>query len=200
MKKRLLCIGLVVSLVLSIVMPGTALADKGGGFEEFEAAGSVLGIDPGTVKAAGQSGRWIVSERQVIGMMSVCEAAPEMFTMTYAANVDSDQNGTFHGELVVGSLVFKVRGKSEMGAPTGFGTVVVEVPNPYPPPDTIPVEVPVVFCPLTTSGTWNLIEGAQGNGDYNTTITVAIATDGPFQGHIVAVVDSSVSLTGKWRP
>lgn len=193
MKKRLLCVTLVASLVLSVVMPTTALAAKGKAFDDFEASGTVIGIDPGTVKPAGQSGRWIVSERSVIGVLS--GDANGMFTMTYKANVDSDQAGTFNGELEVGSLVFKVRGKSELGDPTGFGTVVI--PNPFPPPDMI--EVNVAFFPLTTSGGWTLMEGAQGNGDYNATISVAIAVDGPFAGHIVGIVDSSVSLTGRWK-
>ena len=201
MKRRLLCVILVASLILSVVLPGTALAAKGKAFDDFEASGVVLGIDPGTVKAAGESGRWIVSERQVIGMMSISGYPYDIFTMTYKANVDSDQAGTFNGELVVGSLIFKVRGKSELGLPTGQGMFGVEIPNPEPPydPPTIIIQVPVVFCPLTTVGSWTLIEGAQGNGDYNATVSVAIAVDGPFKGHIVGIVDSSVSLTGKWK-
>lgn len=198
MKRKLLCIILAACLVLSVVMPATALAAKGKAFDDFEATGTVLGIDPGTVKAAGNSGRWIVSERQVIGMLT--GHANGMFTLTYKANVDSEQTGTFHGELVVGEFVFKVRGKSELGDPTGQGMFDVEIPNPNPPPDTITIQVPVVFCPLTTTGKWTLIEGAQGNGDYNATIEVAIAVDGPFAGHIVGIVSSSVSLTGKWKP
>ncbi|HUV44070.1 MAG TPA: hypothetical protein VMW13_04480, partial [Dehalococcoidales bacterium] len=113
MKRKLLCIILAASLILSVVMPGTALAAKGKAFEDFGATGFITFIDDGIVKPAGQSGRWIVSERTVAGMMF--GDADGWFTMTYKANVDSEQTGTFHGELVVGELVFKVRGKSALG-------------------------------------------------------------------------------------
>jgi hypothetical protein len=95
MKRKPLCIGLVASLILSRVIPATALA-KGGGFEEFhldgkiwdfEATGIITGISPGEVEAAGNNGWWIVAERGV----TVCVSKDgDMYTMTYAANVPID--------------------------------------------------------------------------------------------------------------
>ena len=193
MKRKLLCIILAASLILSVVMPGTALAAKGKAFDYFEANGLVTGIDPGTVKPAGQSGRWIVSERQIeVYMWGNLNG---LFTLTYKANVDSEQTGTFHGELVAGELVFKVRGKSELGTSTGGGTIML--PNPELPGEEI--EVTVAFFPLSTTGKWTLIEGAQGNGDYDTDIDVVIALDGPYMGHIVDITGSKVLMTGKWK-
>ena len=193
MKRKLLCIILAASLILSVVMPATALAAKGKAFDDFEANGLVTGIDPGTVKSAGQSGRWIVSERQIeVYMWGNLNG---LFTLTYKANVDSEQTGTFHGELVAGELVFKVRGKSELGTSTGGGTVML--PNPELPGEEI--EVTVAFFPLSTTGKWTLIEGAQGNGDYDTDIDVVIALDGPYKGHIVDITGSNVLMTGKWK-
>ena len=184
MKKRLLCLILVASLILSVVVPGTALAKKGGGFEEFEANGVVTGIDPGIVKPAGESGRWIVSERRIEGLLWGDVNGP--FTMTYKANVDIEtQAGTFHGELGVGSLIFKVRGKSE---PMQFQYAYL---HPY--FGMVAVNV------METNGSWTLIEGAHGNGDYHGSITVEIALTGLYQGHIVGMPASSVTMTGKWK-
>ncbi|MBL7165497.1 MAG: hypothetical protein ISS55_03325 [Dehalococcoidales bacterium] len=183
MKKKLLCITLVTCLVLSVVMPGTALAAKGKAFDDFEATGFITFIDDGIVKPAGQSGRWVVSERHIMGIM--LGDVNGDFTLTYAANVDSDQAGNFHDELVVGSYVFKVRGKSEpiqfqyVYDKPGFGLVAVNL--------------------METNGGWTLIEGAHGNGEYYGSITIEVALEGPYQGHIVGMPDASVSMLGKWK-
>ena len=56
MKKKLLCIILTAALLLGILVPGTALADKGGGFEDFIATGLVGGIDEGDVQPTDSDG------------------------------------------------------------------------------------------------------------------------------------------------
>jgi len=196
MKKRILCIILVASLVLSVVMPATALAAKGKAFDDFEATGVITDITSGDVFPAGNSGRWRVSERTVSGPFIGGDLAGASFTMTYKANVDSEQAGTFHGELVSGEVVFKVRGKSEMGSEVlgVYDYFPVLVPNPeYDPDDPTSLPyivdglVPVVFFALNTSGGWTLVEGAKGNGTYEGTTIVAIGTEGDFAGHIVGI-------------
>ena len=65
MKRNLLCIILAASLCLSVVIPATALV-KGGGFEDFEATGAIVGLaEYPEMKLAGMSDRWIVAERSV---------------------------------------------------------------------------------------------------------------------------------------
>jgi hypothetical protein len=229
MKKKLLCVMLAASLVLSVVIPGTALAAKGKAFDDFEATGEITEIDEGTVFPAGNSGRWRVTERHILGVFTAGDIAGASYVMTYKANVDSEQTGTFHGELRVDELglSFKVRGKSEMGDEVmgSYDFFPVLVPNPdY--PDTSPDPyivaglVPVVFRALNTSGGWTLVEGAKGNGIYEGTTIVAIGTEGDQAGHIVGIhtaaipyvlsqipglppypdlTPSGIDMTGKWK-
>ena len=231
MKRKLLCIILAACLVLSVVMPATALAAKGKAFDDFGATGLITFIDDGIVKPAGQSDRWIVSERIVVGEFLPFNSLEDPmsvtgpFTMTYKTNVDSEQAGTFHGELVSGELVFKVRGKSEMGdvvlgAYEFFPVLVLNPPGSDPPYDFIEC-VPVIFLALNTSGGWTLIEGAKGNGTYEGTTIVAIGTEGDYANHIVGIhtvampsilsalglpldtypdlTPSSIGMIGKWK-
>ena len=208
MKKKLLCIILTAALLLGIFVPGTALAAKGPIFEDFNAMGQVGGIDEGDVRAAGNSGRWIVADRHVFGMLDWTDDEidnGEPFLMTYKANVDSTQTGTFNGDLAVGSLVFKVRGKSAIiddpvGTYADFPLVgpnpaYPNLSNPYEPPFifvdedgnpvAIPVTIPVTFHALKTEGSWTITEGAIGNGSYDGTTIVAINS----ADHIVGIAD-----------
>jgi len=182
LSKKLLYIGLTACLVLAALTPGTALAKKGGGFEEFYATGEISGIDPGTVKPAGNSGRWVVSERAVI-----VQFTDGTGTMTYAANVPIEtQAGSFHGQLEKGDLVFRVQGKSEpityrYDIPSGL-------PEPYPP--SLPV------YRLEFSGSWTLVSGGQGNGTFSGWADFVPTPE----GHVGLILDSAFTMTGKWKP
>lgn len=103
MKKRVLCIGLVLALALTIIMPATVVA-KG----ETYAEGTISAITPGETRPAGNSGRWIVKERDiVIGFTSGELSGP--YALRYHASVDTDdenlQAGNLQGKLhqVIGS-------------------------------------------------------------------------------------------------
>jgi hypothetical protein len=64
----------------------------------FSASGAIEAINPGNVKPAGKSDRFIVEERQVSGRLSGDLSGP--FTLTYAANVPiATQSGQLHGTM-----------------------------------------------------------------------------------------------------
>ena len=180
--------GLVLAMTLVLVAPVPALAAKPVG---FGASGIITEVSPGEISPAGNSGRWIVDERQMFGALSGHVNGD--FTLTYAANVElKTQAGSFHGTLEVDSLLFKVRGKSQLVGPCSYYGIV----------DTLYGPVPTNICTLETSGGWTLIQGAKGNGDYYGLATVLIASAGPLEGHILAIVPyaSGFTMTGQWKP
>lgn len=188
MKRKILLLGLVLTLILTVVMPTTALAAKP---VAFTANGTITAVTSGDVFPAGNSGRWVVDERQMFGVITGDIAGD--FVLTYAANVDLEtQAGSFHGTLEIDSLLFKVRGKSQLIGP-GFPGPIVETP--YGPTTT-------EIRTLETAGGWTLTKGAKGTGDYYGLATVLIAVGGPLDGHILYVVPgaSGFTMTGQWQP
>ena len=174
MKKRLLFVSLALALVLTTLMPAAALAAKP---VSFDASGIVTCISPGTVFPAGESGRWVVAERQLSGTFLSGDIDGD-FTMTYKANVElSTQAGNLHGTLKVGSHVLKLNGSIqplEM-VPTPFG---IDLPK------------------LTINGRWTFTNGAQGGGEFDTWV-IFIPTP---EGHVGSIVASALNLTGNWQP
>lgn len=196
MNKKILMVGLVLALTLVLVAPVPALAAKP---VTFEANGIITEVSPGNIFAAGNSGRWVVDERQMFGTITGNVGGD--FELTYTANVDLEtQAGSFHGTLEVGSLLFRVRGKSQL--------VEDSDPDPGPWVEIAPdVFVPTIIRTLETIGGWTLIQGAKGNGGYYGWATVLIASAGPLEGHILGVVSgddvpgaSGFTMTGQWHP
>jgi len=198
MKRKLLCIILAACLVLSVVMPATALAAKGKAFDDFEATGTIDSISEGTVIPAGNSGRWRVSEREISGVLSG-DDVDGVFNMTYKANIESveTQAGNLHGILEVGDYTFKVRGKiqplqmvnsyfdstAEEWVPLPFGKEYPEYPGVY-------------WLPrIDVEGSWTH-EGTQGNGTFS---AWAIFTADPDTGHVVYIPFSEFTMDGKWK-
>ncbi|MDD5287875.1 MAG: hypothetical protein PHY28_02015 [Dehalococcoidales bacterium] len=183
MKKRTLFISLILAIVLSTLMPATALAAKPA---TFSANGMVSYISPGTVFPAGNSGRWVVAERELIGALAGDISGG--FTMTYKANVESleTQAGNFHGTLIMddGSYSFNVNGRSE---PLQFVQWIE-----FPPQSGN--YVPLML--LTISGDWTLTEGAQGHGNFDAQV-LFIPT---LEGHVGYIVNSSFNMAGQWKP
>ena len=101
MKRKILMVGLVLALTLTLVMPATALAAKPA---EFTASGVIIDITTGEDVIefpAGNSGRWVVQERMIGGVLTEGDIGGG-FTLTYKANVVLEtQAGNFHGEMVV---------------------------------------------------------------------------------------------------
>ncbi len=175
MKKRLF-ISVVLALVLTVLGSVPVLAAKPA---DFSASGTITGISPGDVFPAGESGRWVVAERELTGTFPDGEDISGDFTLTYKANVElATQAGNLHGELAMddGSYVLKVNGKIE---PLEF--VWFEPFNTYLPK-------------LTINGRWTFTDGAQGQGDFNAWL-IFIPTP---EGHVGFIAASGFDLTGKW--
>ena len=174
MKRRLAFISLALALVLITLIPAAALAAKPA---SFGAGGIVTYISPGTVFPAGESGRWVVVERELGGTF-LSGNIGGAFTMTYKANVElSTQAGNLHGTLKSGPYVLKLNGKIqplEM-VPTPFG---IDLPK------------------LTIKGHWTFANGVQGEGSFDTWV-IFIPTP---EGHVGSIVASGINLTGKWQP
>lgn len=174
MKGRILFISLALVLVLTALMPGIALAAKPA---SFDASGIVTYISPGTVLPAGESGRWVVVERELRGTFLFGNINDD-FTMTYKANVELvTQAGSLHGTLKTGSYVLKLNGKIqplEM-VPTPFG---IDLPK------------------LAINGRWTFTDGARGQGNFDAWV-IFIPTP---EGHVDSIVASAINLTGKWQP
>ncbi|MBU2608284.1 MAG: hypothetical protein KKF26_03100 [Chloroflexi bacterium] len=185
MRKRILFVALVLALVLTSVMPMTALAAKP---VPFEAIGGITSISKGEVMPAGQSGRWRVIERELtvnlfgdIGGVEGIES-----TMTYKANVElSTQAGNLHGTLEAGSYVAKVNGKIEP----------IEFADWYLPPGTPGYPDGIPLYKLTIGGHWAFTDGAKGQGDFEGWV-VFIPTP---QGHVSVITGSAFTMTGKWQ-
>ena len=204
MNKRLLFISLALALVLTTLVPATALAAKP---EPFEASGTITYISPGTVFPAGQSDRWVVVERELTGELS--GDISDDFTMTYKANVESvvTQAGNLHGTLEAGDYVLKVNGKIQpldLEATTPEWVQLTEdwyVPSPDPPYYYV-IPAGTWYPPgypmpkLTISGYWSFIEGARGQGDFKA--WAQFTTD--MYGHVNAIYFSAFDLDGRWQP
>lgn len=137
---------------------------------DFGATGTISSITPWGVFPAGASGRYVVVERQITGTLAGNIGGD--FFMTYKANVElATQAGNLHGTLEVGGYILQVSGKIE------------------------PLEIVEGLPKLTISGRWTFIEGARGQGTFDAWLTF----ESDEYGHVVEVIDSSFTLTGKWN-
>ncbi len=186
MKKRLSVIMLSLVLVLTGLMPATALAAKPEGNDKpnsngVVAAGYLSSISPtivGTNVFPTSSGGWRVVGREVGGnFTSGIIRGP--FTLTYDAIVNAYQGGNLHGTLQAGGYEIDVKGNSENAVLIGL----------YPDPLT----GPAALAQIKISGQWTAKDDAKGHGDF--TANMVVVTDGV---HIFAVLPqySSVALTG----
>ena len=173
--KKSLYIGLILVLMLGVILPASPAA--AGKPVDFNASGTVLEIDEGTVVPAGESGRWRVSMRQIDGI--VAGSINDAFTLTYKANVDELQAGNFHGEITFATedIVIKVNGSSAAIVPD-----------------------PVYGLPrIDISGHWS-VKGGRGNGTFGGSILFVPVWDEYGNMHIDYVVPtlSSFTMEGKW--
>ncbi len=179
---------MVVALTLVLVAPGAALAAKP---VAFETVCSVSVIDEGNPFPAGNSGRWIVPERTIIGTAS--GDIEDEFVLIYKANVAADQAGNFHGEMVVtnevDSWTIKLNGKSDGAIPVGM----------WEHPDYPGIPLPILYMHI--SGNWTFTDGAHGNGTFEGGITFKGVPDSQGNIHIGPIEEgSTIIMTGQWQP
>ncbi len=174
MKRGIVFISLALALVLATLIPGTALAAKPA---SFGASGIITYISAGTVVPAGESGRWVVVERELGGTFLSGDISGN-FTMAYKANVElSTQAGNLHGTLETGSYILKMNGKIQ-------------------PLEMVPTPLGIDLPKLTINGRWTSIDGTQGQGNFEAWV-IFIPTP---EGHVGSIIASAFDLTGKWQP
>ena len=174
MKMRTLLTSLALALVLTALMPAATIAAKPG---SFDTSGIVTQLSSGTVFPAGESGRWIVVERELSGTFLSGNIDGD-FTMTYKANVElSTQAGNLHGALKAGPYILKINGKIQ-------------------PLEMVPTPLGIDLPKLTITGHWTFTDGAQGRGHFDVWV-IFIPT---HEGHVESIVASALNLTGNWQP
>jgi hypothetical protein len=161
-------------LVFTVLSPVPALAAEP---VSLSASGCVNAVSEATDFPAGKSGRFVVTERDVYGMFTSGDIQGD-FVMTYHANVElATQAGNFKGMLVCGPCKFLVTGKAQ---PVEFSPV----PGGF-------------IGMLKSTGHWTLLEGATGQGTFETRLDFIPTPD----GHIAQVLPSSVfTISGRWQP
>ena len=169
MKRRSLIISLVLAVLLTVTLVTPALAAKP---VPFAAAGTITYITPGDVFPAGNSGRFVVAERELGG--SIAGSINGDFALTYKANVElATQAGALHGTLYAGGYEFKVNGQIEPIVLVPVGEYLLPM--------------------LVINGKWSF-KGTQGNGDFGAYVVFIPTPD----GHVGWIVDSGFAMTGKW--
>ena len=176
--KRGFLIGFVLFLTLAVLTPVPALAAKP---VPFSAVGTVYYITPGTVTPAGDSGRFVVVERDIVGSLS--GSIKGDFKFSYKANVElATQAGNLHGTMQVGGNTLNVNGKIQ---PLVFAGLSNDKPG------------NVVFK-STIDGHWNFLVGANGEGKFSSDILLIVD---PLTQHVIGFeTGSSINLTGQWQP
>ena len=152
----------------------------------FSVSGTILTVDTGDVKPAGQSGRFIVRDRHITGNFTGSFSAP--FVITFDTNVPiATQSGRIHGRLIAGVYEANVTMASSAGptpveCETPDGATCIATPGGN-------------FVPgLLLNGRMNFLSGAKGQGSV-TGWLIPVLDD---QGHIVNIVASLLTISGQW--
>jgi hypothetical protein len=162
--------------------------------EPFFATGQITTIDDGDtlIKAAGSSGRFIVRNRDVGGLIAGSIAGidfpAEPFTFTFKTNVPiQTQSGNIQGYLSFGPYEAKVLATSELGLTplrcedTGMEKFCVQTPE------------GLFFPGLLINGSVRFTEGAEGTG----TVSAFVIPQLNEQGHIISVIAGGLTIQGE---
>jgi len=169
--KKILFISLALVIALTVFMPAPALAAKP---VPFYASGIITAISDGTVKPAGDSGRFVVVTRDIEVVLNGDIGQPNIhYAFSYKANVElATQAGNLHGTLLVDGKTLNINGKIGVGmTPLGIHGLIID-------------------------GHWNFTDGAKGEGDL--AVWALPITD--KYGHVLYIPYSSFTLTGQWQP
>ncbi|UCB43599.1 MAG: hypothetical protein JSV77_02840, partial [Dehalococcoidales bacterium] len=210
MKRKVLLVGLVLAMTLTMVLPATALAAKPPA--PPIASGEIIGITAGDVLQAGNSDRWLVRDRDIVIDFGTGAFLEGYYFLTYHTNVTVDVeneilqagnmqgfvrqllgNDTETGEPILSDKVLNVRGAISPAVKWNEFLPDFEFDiNPGGPPIFVDVNIYVIHV----EGKWTAVKGGVGNGTFNGDIYVLIVEDDhdyPFlpydlDGHVLAVV------------
>ncbi len=170
--KKILVFSLVVALVLVLLLPAVVVAKPAA---TFSATGTITGISPTVVgqKAfpLGQSGKWLVVNRDLTGVFAAGGSVAGAYTLTYGGVFDiSTQAGNLTGVLKNGDNQFFVNARVN---PLTFNS------------SGLPK--------LDITGHWLAISGVKAVGNF--TAQLIFTTD--TSGHITGVT-GSFGMTGRY--
>jgi hypothetical protein len=152
----------------------------------FSVIGTIMTIDTGDVKPAGQSGRFIVRDRHITGAFTGSIGGP--FVITYDSNVPiTTQAGRIHARLIAGVY----EGNMTLASSTGATPVECETPD-----GATCIATPGGnFVPgLLLNGRMNFLGGAKGQGS----VTGWLIPTFDIEGHISGIVASQLTISGQW--
>jgi hypothetical protein len=156
----------------------------------FSASGTILTIDTGDVRPAGQSGRFIVRDRHITGTFtgSIGGTTGVPFVITYDSNVPiATQSGRIHARMIAGVY------EANMTLASSSGPTPVECETPD--GATCFATPGGNFVPgLLLNGRMNFLSGANGMGNVSGWL-IPILDE---QGHIVSIAASLLTITGQW--
>ncbi len=184
--KRPMLVGVALALCLALVLPSSALAAKPADFEATGSIDSIDSITEGHVIPAGNSGRWVVQQRGMSGSFGLDGSITGGYTLSYKANVAASQAGRLHGKLTVGDHTLSLNGVSQDAVIAGW----IDYPN-------------LGIIPklrVDISGRWTMNAGGRGHGSFEGWFEFVPVFDGEGNIHIGGILDSDLSLSGKWHP
>ncbi len=176
--KKVLLLGIILALALTLIMPSVAMAAQP---TAFSASGKFTSIDEGNVSIIGfdegyQVPIFQVQDRHIQGefarsVKGESNRVNGPFTITYDAVVNGYQIGTFSGVLAAKSATFTVQGIS-------YGITGFDASKGY---------------RVDLGGTWTGTHGIKGEGTF--TAWFYFIPDGL---HIGSLTDSSFTMTGNY--
>jgi hypothetical protein len=172
--KKILLIGVILAMVLTLILPSVAMAAKP---SVFTASGEMTTIDQGQTRELGESGKWLVADRHILGTFDSGDLDGD-FTLTYGGVFDlATQAGNLVGTLKNGSKTILVTGKV----------------SPY---EIVDTGMGFSAPQLTIKGKWVGLKGLKANGEF-TAWFIFIPDE---EGHVVQIIASSFDMTGKYNP
>lgn len=180
-------IAAALAVVGGLIITGAASADSKQ--QPFNVIALAVAGDVGDVTQAGQSGRFVVKDRPISGVLVTNPADLGTiyggFDLNFGTNVPiSTQSGQLHG-------------KGALYLPTGQVDINVTASTVYAGPCTLPVPFAEHSEMLFASGSFTLTGGTPGQGQLGATVCFVRVSPG---GHIHAFTGGIITLDGKWKP
>jgi len=170
--RKILIISLVLAIVMALVVPTAVMACRP---DLFSAQGVISGIDTGTVKQLGNSGKWQVKDRTIVGEFQSGAFGNAPFSLTYdGVFALATQAGNLRGDLYAAGSIVAVNGQVAPLTMVDMGAY------------SLPM--------LTITGNWNVKWGPKANGTFQAYF-VFVPDEA---GHVLQVVDSAFIMNGKY--
>ena len=187
LRMRKFASGLLLVGILMMMTTVAATAAKGN-WSEFSAEGVISGITPGDVRPAGNSGRFVVKDRTISGLLGGDLEGP--FSFTYGTNVPiATQSGQIHGKASLADGAFEANVVAQSSLVAG-PAIAVDLSISPPSGSRLPGAVVGIVVGVGFDGKLIFTSGTQGRG----TIVGELWTFVSLEGHIIEVAPSGLLL------